>query len=120
MHTGDGIPSVSTDASMSDAVQEMSVKRLGMTCVTDAEGRLAGILTDGDLRRRLLRVERPLQGTAGEAMTRIPTTIARGSLAGEALRIMEEKKITSLPVVDEAGRVAGVIQIHDLWRTQLF
>ncbi len=120
MHTGDGIPSVSMDAPMSDAVREMSAKRLGMTCVTDAEGRLAGILTDGDLRRRVLRIDRPLQGTAGEAMTRTPVAIAPHSLAGEALRIMEERKITSLPVLDENRRVAGVIQIHDLWRTELF
>ena len=120
MHTGDGVPSVRTEADLGDAVREMSAKRLGMTCVTDGEGRLVGILTDGDLRRRLLRVDRPLQGTAGEAMTRTPITIPLRSLAGEALRIMEEKKITSLPVVDEDWRVAGVIQIHDLWRTELF
>ena len=120
MHTGDGIPAVQADAEMGEAVGEMSAKRLGMTCVTDARGRLLGVLTDGDLRRRLLRVERPLLGTAGEAMTRNPVTIPVGALAGEALRVMEEKKITSLPVVDEAGSVAGVIQIHDLWRTELF
>lgn len=120
MHTADGVPRVAVAASMGEAVQEMSAKRLGMTCVVDGDGRLAGILTDGDLRRRMLRVERPLEGTAGDAMSRTPTTIAPRALASEALKIMEERKITSLPVVDGARTVLGVIQIHDLWRTELF
>ncbi len=120
MHTGEGIPSVGLGASMRDAVHEMSAKRLGMTCVVDADGSLAGVLTDGDLRRRMLRAERPLDGTAAEAMSRTPVTIAPRALATEALRAMEGKKITSLPVVDGARRVLGVIQIHDLWRTELF
>lgn len=119
MHKGEGVPQVAASASMSDAVHEMSAKRLGMTCVVDG-ALLAGVLTDGDLRRRMLRVERPLQGTAGEAMSRSPVTIAENALASEALRIMEEKKITSLPVVDGGRRLLGVIQIHDLWRTELF
>jgi arabinose-5-phosphate isomerase len=120
MHSGDGVPAVHTGATMSEAVHEMSAKRLGMTCVVDDGGALAGVLTDGDLRRRMLRLERPLDGTAGEAMTRTPTTISPDALAGEALRIMEEKKITSLPVLDASRRLLGVIQIHDLWRTELF
>jgi arabinose-5-phosphate isomerase len=91
-----------------------------MSCVVDGGGRLVGILTDGDLRRRLLQVDRALDGTAGEAMIRNPSTIAPDALATEALRIMEDKKITSLPVVDSEGQLLGVIQIHDLWRTELF
>jgi arabinose-5-phosphate isomerase len=120
MHTGVGIPAVTEDASMTQAVGTMSEKKLGMTCVVDASGRLTGILTDGDLRRRMLRVGAPLDGTAREAMTRDPATIGPEALATEALRIMEERKITSLPVVDEDRKLLGVIQIHDLWRTEMF
>lgn len=120
MHTGEGVPRVVSDAPMAEAVREMSEKRLGMTCVLDPEGRLRGILTDGDLRRRLLAHPRPLEGTAQEAMIASPKTIAADALASEALRLMEEHKITSLPVLDEERRLVGVVQIHDLWRTQLF
>ena len=120
MHSGDGVPAVPLAASMEDAVREMSAKRLGMTCVVDAEGRLAGVLTDGDLRRLVLRRDRPLDGSVGDAMTTEPTTIEPGALATEALRLMEARKITSLPVVDPSRRLLGVIQIHDLWRTELF
>jgi arabinose-5-phosphate isomerase len=120
MRRGDDVPRVFVDASLSDAVREMSAKKLGMTCVTNSDGRLAGILTDGDLRRRLLRHERPIEGTAAEAMTRDPVTIAPDRLAGDALRLLEDRKITSLAVVDEGGLLLGVLQIHDLWRTQLF
>ncbi|HEX5045221.1 MAG TPA: KpsF/GutQ family sugar-phosphate isomerase [Candidatus Polarisedimenticolaceae bacterium] len=120
MHAGESVPRVRSGASMADAVAEMSVKRLGMTCVVDGEGRLMGVLTDGDLRRRLLRMERPLLGKVDEAMTSSPVTIAPSALAAEALRAMEDRRITSLAVVDEGGRLQGVIQIHDLWRTELF
>ena len=120
MHHGDGVPRVTVGATMADAVEVMSAKRLGMTCVVDDAGRLAGVLTDGDLRRRLLRTERPLDGAVDEAMIRSPRTIGPDALASEALRMMEERKITSLPVVDDDGTLRGVIQIHDLWRTELF
>jgi arabinose-5-phosphate isomerase len=120
MHAGEGIPRVDLHASMGDAVREMSAKRLGMTCVVDRAGVLAGVLTDGDLRRRMLRVDRPLEGSAEQAMSSSPVTISPHALASEALRSMEEKKITSLPVVDGERRLLGVIQIHDLWRTELF
>jgi arabinose-5-phosphate isomerase len=120
MHRGDGLPSVREDAGMAEAVETMSAKRLGMTCVVDASGRLVGVLTDGDLRRRMLAVPRPLEGRVGEAMSRRPATIPADALAVEALRAMEERRITSLPVVDPAGLLLGVVQIHDLWRTELF
>jgi arabinose-5-phosphate isomerase len=68
----------------------------------------------------MLATERPMDGTAGDSMTPNPATIAPDALATEALRIMEQKKITSLPVVDPGRRLLGVIQIHDLWRTELF
>jgi len=120
MHAGEGVPRVRSGASMAEAVAEMSDKRLGMTCVVDAAGRLVGVLTDGDLRRRMLRVERPMEGKVDEAMSPSPATIGAQALAAEALRAMEDRRITSLPVVDEAGALLGVIQIHDLWRTELF
>lgn len=119
MHEGDGVPSVPTTASMGEAVREMSAKGLGMTCVVEPGGRFVGVLTDGDLRRLMLRSRSPLEGTVAESMTRGGVTIAPSSLASEALRCMEERKITSLPVV-EGDRLVGVIQVHDLWRTQLF
>lgn len=120
MHRGDGIPRVRDTATMADAVREMSAKGLGMTCVVGVDGSLLGILTDGDLRRRMLRVDRPLEGSVAEAMTRNPRTIAADALAVEALRVLEERKITSLAVVDASGVLLGVIQIHDLWRTEMF
>jgi arabinose-5-phosphate isomerase len=120
MHTGPGLPAVPDTHSMRETVQEMSAKRLGMTCVVDADGRLVGVVTDGDLRRLVLRSDRPLEGVVRDAMTTTPTTIESDALATEALRLMEERKITSLPVVDGERRLLGVIQIHDLWRTELF
>jgi arabinose-5-phosphate isomerase len=120
MRQGDAVPRVLPTASMADAVQEMSAKGLGMTCVVDAAGRLVGILTDGDLRRRMLESDRPLAGPVSSAMTTRPVTIAPEALAGEALRILEDRKITSLAVADAGLQLVGVLQIHDLWRTQLF
>jgi arabinose-5-phosphate isomerase len=91
-----------------------------MTCVIDTQGRLEGILTDGDMRRHLSRGSNVLDRTAAEVMTRQPVTIGRQYLAVEALRLMEERKITSVVVVDpETQRVEGVVHLHDLWRTQM-
>jgi arabinose-5-phosphate isomerase len=120
MHHGDGLPRVQGQAPLKDAVTEMSSKKLGMTCVVDCDERLLGVLTDGDLRRRILACPSPLDGVVEEAMTHGPVTIGPHALASEALRIMEERKITSVPVIDENRRLLGVIQIHDLWRTELF
>jgi arabinose-5-phosphate isomerase len=122
MHGGDAAPIVAMTAAMPDVIHRMSSKRLGMTCVVDPDGRLAGVFTDGDLRR--LMVARPPNAvmalTAGEAMTPRPLTISRNMLAVEALRIMETHKITSVVVVDAEQRVEGVVHLHDLWRTQMF
>ncbi len=121
MHKGRAVPRVKLDAPLAEAGEEMTRKRLGMTCVVDASGRLAGIITDGDL-RRLGR--RPRGGLfrlpAATGMTAGPITVRRGGLATEALNLMEARRITSLVVVDDAGRVAGVIHLHDLWRTEMF
>lgn len=113
-------PVVKLDTPMPEAISEMTNKSLGMTCVVDDDGKLAGVLTDGDLRRLIMSSPSPLQGIVADAMTTDPVTITSDALATEALRILESKKITSLPVLDAERLVLGVIQIHDLWRTELF
>ncbi|HUE55510.1 MAG TPA: KpsF/GutQ family sugar-phosphate isomerase [Candidatus Udaeobacter sp.] len=120
MHTGEAMPSVKLDALMPDVFHEMSAKKLGMTTVREADGRLAGILTDGDL-RRLMEKHRGtvLEMRAGDCMTKSPQTIGPQVLASEALNLMEKRKITSIVVVDEAGGVLGVVHLHDLWTLEL-
>jgi arabinose-5-phosphate isomerase len=120
MHSGSAVPCVAPKTAMADVIYEMSSKGLGMTTVV-AEGKLVGLLSDGDL-RRLLEKEgaSALAKTAGEAMHPNPLTIAAKELAAEALRRMEERKITSLIVVGSDGAVDGVIHLHDLWGTELF
>jgi arabinose-5-phosphate isomerase len=120
MHAGESAPAVRVSTPMPDVFHEMSSKRLGMTCVVDADNRLAGVITDGDLRRAMSRWPNVLTMAAGDVMTAKPITIRRHVLAVEALKIMETHKITSVVVVDDAQRVEGVVQIHDLWRTQMF
>ena len=105
---------------MSEAIVLMTQKGFGCLGITDMQGCLAGIVTDGDLRRWTLQRSAPLEAGVAEAMIRTPATIAPDALATEALRVMEKRLITSLPVVDEGNRLVGVIQIHDLWRTELF
>jgi arabinose-5-phosphate isomerase len=121
MRRGSKIPVVRVTTPMKDAIQEMSVKKIGMTCVLDETGLLAGIITDGDLRRMLDRFRGNLfRKTAGDCMTPDPITIDKGDLATKALNIMEEKKITSLVIRNKEGRVDGIIHLHDLWRTEMF
>jgi len=120
MHAGDSAPVVRLSTAMPDVIHEMSSKRLGMACVVDEAGRLAGVVTDGDLRRLMSRSSNVLALTAGEAMTPRPITIGRELLAVEALKIMETHKITSVVVVDGGHLVEGVVHLHDLWRTQMF
>jgi arabinose-5-phosphate isomerase len=123
MHTGKQCPMVRATTRMRDVIYEMSSKGLGMTCVIDGEeDTLLGIITDGDLRRRMERGGEILDLHAADVMTTRPVTVARTTLAAEALNMMEQRKITSLIVVDpdEPARVAGVLQIHDLWRMEMF
>jgi len=120
MHSKESAPAVRAATPMPDVFHEMSSKRLGMTCVIDAETRLLGVITDGDLRRAMSRSPHVLTMAAGDVMTADPITIRRDVLAVEALKIMETHKITSVVVVDDGRRVEGVVQIHDLWRTQMF
>jgi arabinose-5-phosphate isomerase len=119
MHHGEACPVVSEHTPMRDVIYEMSRKKLGMTCVVDGE-RILGIITDGDLRRHMERGEPVLELTAGAIMTRQPITISGSTLAVEALRVMEERKITAVIVVqDDPSLLAGVVQLHDLWRTEM-
>jgi arabinose-5-phosphate isomerase len=119
MHAGDGVPVVVRTTPMTDVIYEMSSKKLGITTVQE-NGRLLGVISDGDLRRLLEREGgAALSKTAGEAMHANPRTIAASELAAKALAILEEKKITSLVVVDAAGKVDGVIHLHDLWGVEL-
>jgi arabinose-5-phosphate isomerase len=122
MHCGKHCPIVRTDTRMRDVIYEMSSKGLGMTCVVDDDDTLLGIITDGDLRRRMERGTEILDLTAGDMMTRHPITVAPDTLAAEALNIMEQRKITAIVVADigQPGRVAGVVHIHDLWRLEMF
>jgi arabinose-5-phosphate isomerase len=113
MHGGDETPIAKESASLSEAIVEMTSKRFGMTALVDADGRLTGVLTDGDLRRALQsgRIDRPV----AEVMTRTPTVIAPDLLAQEALKLMNDRQITALLVV-ENGRPLGALHIHDLLR----
>lgn len=121
MHAGEKTPRVAPDAAMPEVIYEMSRKGLGLAAVTDPEGRVLGVITDGDLRRMMQKSRvNVLELSAQDCMTRNPVTIARTELAASALRRMEERKITSILVVDEAGRLEGVVHLHDLWTLQLF
>jgi arabinose-5-phosphate isomerase len=119
MSSGEALPAVSISTPVRDAVAEMTRKKLGMTTVLDEEGRLAGIITDGDLRRHMASVPDFLDRTAREVMTIAPVTIPPRLLAVEALKILEERKISSLVVVADE-RPVGVLHLHDLWRTEMF
>ncbi len=120
MHAGDDVPRVLTATAMKDVIYEMSRKGLGMTTVQDDAGRLLGVITDGDLRRLMERERDPLDRTAGEVMHSGGACIPAGELATAALRLLEERRITSLMVTDADGRVDGVVHLHDLWGVGLF
>ena len=119
MHAGDNIPVVRLDTVMRDIIYTMSSKGLGMTSVTDADGRLAGIVTDGDLRRKMATTPDIQSLTARDVMTSNPVTIGPETLAVEALALLERRKITSVVVIDPDRRVEGVLHLHDLWRTEM-
>jgi len=121
MHAGDAAPRVLPTTKMPDVIYEMSRKGLGLAAVTAADGKLLGIITDGDLRRMMQkRSENVLDLTAGDCMTKNPATLPRTELAASALRLMEEKKITSVLIVDADRKLQGVLHVHDLWTLQLF
>jgi arabinose-5-phosphate isomerase len=119
MAQGDKIPLVKRDTAMADVVYEMSRKGLGMTCVVDDDRVLLGIITDGDIRRKMASATNVLSLVAGDVMTPRPVVIDRTTLAAQALNILETRKITSIVVIDGQRRVEGVVHLHDLWGTQL-
>jgi len=120
MHTGDEVPRVAEDTAMKDVIYEMSRKGLGMTTVQDEAGQLLGVITDGDLRRLMERDPDPLARNAGEVMHRGGVCIEADELATAALKLLEERRITSLMVCDGEGPLKGVLHLHDLWGVGLF
>ena len=120
MHAGEDVPKVGPDATVSEALVEMSRKRLGMTAIVDGDGRLLGLYTDGDLRRSLDDEAVDLRATRIDAvMTRAPRTIGADALAAEAAQMMETHKINALLVLDAQQRVVGALNIHDLLRARV-
>jgi arabinose-5-phosphate isomerase len=117
MYAGDQVPLVERSTPMRDVIYEMSRKGLGMTCVVDGGGMLLGIITDGDLRRKMASAQNVLELCAGDVMTPNPVTIDRTTMAVAALNVLERRKITSIVVVDAERRVEGVVHLHHLWRT---
>jgi arabinose-5-phosphate isomerase len=121
MHTGEQIPFVKSDTSMEAVLEEISSKKLGMTCVIDDKKKLTGIITDGDLRRMIQKYGKSFpQKIARECMTPDPITIDKEDLAAKALNIMEERRVTSLVVTNRQKQVKGLVHLHDLWRTEMF
>ena len=119
MHTGDSVPRVTPRTTMPDVIYEMSRKKLGVTAVVEGE-KLVGVISDGDLRRLLeQRGKDVLDLSAGECMTNNPKTIGGNEFAATALALMEEKKITSLAVVNDDGKLEGIVHLHDLWGTEM-
>ena len=117
---GDRVPLAAVGTQMKEALLLISNKGFGCLGVTDSDGRLIGIITDGDLRRHMTGSTNLLDRTASEVMTRNPVTIRRDTLAAEALLVLERRKITSIVVVSEDQRVQGVVHLHHLWRTEMF
>ena len=120
MHMGDALPRVAPGTAMPDVFHEMSAKKLGMTTVAHPDGTLAGILTDGDLRRLMEKHGgATLSMTAAQCMNANPLTVRPNVLASEALALMEKRKITSIVVTDERRKLLGVVHLHDLWTLEL-
>jgi arabinose-5-phosphate isomerase len=121
MHSGRHMPSIQEDAEISSILQEMTEKKLGMTCVVNQKKELLGVITDGDLRRLLQKHgTRLFSKKAGECMTPNPLTIKSGDLATRALKKMEDNRVTSLIVKNNEGGIEGIVHLHDLWRTEMF
>lgn len=120
MHVGDALPKVALDTPMPAVFHEMSAKKLGMTTVANGDGTLAGIITDGDLRRLMEKHGgATLTMTADQCMNTKPQVVRPQVLASEALTLMEKRKITSVVVVDESNKLLGVVHLHDLWTLEL-
>jgi arabinose-5-phosphate isomerase len=120
MHRGDERPLVRSATVMHDVIYEMSKKGFGIAAVVDDGEVLQGVISDGDLRRLLMSDDHLVRKTAEQSMKGDPVTISSNELASAALQVMEQRKITSLFVVDDDRRVEGIIHIHDLWGLELF
>ncbi|HTK96288.1 MAG TPA: KpsF/GutQ family sugar-phosphate isomerase [Terriglobales bacterium] len=119
MHKGDDVPRVTPKTKLADAIYEMSRKKLGVTAVVEKD-KLAGIISDGDLRRLMEKKGKDVFDlTAGQCMTKNPKTVPPDAFAASALNLMEERKITSLCVVDAKGKLVGIVHLHDLWGTEM-
>ena len=116
MHTGDAIPVVAPDTLLSNSLMEMTQKGLGMTAVVDSTGHLAGVFTDGDLRRAIDHKVDVHEARVSEVMTTHPKTVHPGMLAAEALQIMDSTMINALPVVNDNNELVGALNMHDLLR----
>jgi arabinose-5-phosphate isomerase len=116
MHTGDAIPRVGMDTPLTEALMEMSRKGLGMTAIVDAQGKLAGVFTDGDLRRTIDHKVDLHDAIVRDVMTAGCKTVHPGMLAAEALQIMDSTKINALPVVNDDNELVGALNMHDLLR----
>jgi arabinose-5-phosphate isomerase len=118
MCSGEAIPTVAPEAGIAEAVREITRGTIGMTVVVSPERRVLGVFTDGDLRRAILRHDDLRAFAVGELMTRNPHLIGPERLAAEAVEMMEKRKINQIPVVDDAGRLIGALNMHDLFRAK--
>lgn len=114
MHTGEAVPSVAMDAPVTEVVAEISARGFGVTAVLDPAGRLVGCVTDGDLRRLMIRESSPTSHAAAAFMTHSPRTVSRRESAQGAMRVLEEHRITALFICDAEGRPEGLLHLHDL------
>ncbi len=119
MRSSENTPAVSLGASLKDALIEITRKRMGMTAIIDAQGKIHGIFTDGDLRRTLERISDVRTVGIREVMSANPRTIRSDQLAAEALKLMEDHKVNQLLVVDARGRLSGALNMHDLFRAKV-
>ena len=116
MRAGAELPVVPPSAGMKTVLKEMSDKTFGVALIRTPDGALAGIITDGDIRRLIQTVDDPMAGTAGELMHKNPKTIGRDAVGGAAVKVMEDNKITALAVTDANGKLEGLVRLHDLLR----
>ena len=119
MRTGDDLPRIADNASLSDAIMEITRGRMGMTAIVDAKRRVLGIFTDGDLRRAINKGVNLNASKVADVMTPAPRTISADKLAVEAVQIMEEFKVNQLLVVDAAQALVGALNMHDLFRAKV-
>jgi arabinose-5-phosphate isomerase len=119
MRSGAALPAVTAATPMREVIAEITRGGMGITCVVDDDGRLDGVVTDGDVRRAIAATPDILTLTAAAVMGRSPVTVGPGMLAAEALHTLEQRKITAVVVVDAVRRPLGVVHLHDLWRTGL-